>query len=82
MKLTGQTVAVVGGGSGVGKAVAGLAVDAGAEIVLSSRDSAKLQAAVSELGADAALAVDMTDAGSISAWTEALPPIDHLVISA
>ena len=77
-----QTVAVVGGGSGIGRAVAAQAVSAGAEVVLSSRNSAKLEATIADLGAGKALPVDMTDAASVKSWAEALPNIDHLVISA
>lgn len=82
MKLKGKTVVVVGGGSGIGKAIARLAVASGAEIIISSRDSAKLQAALSEFGTGAALALDMTDPASVAAWADALPRIDHLAISA
>lgn len=82
MKLNGQTVAVVGGGSGIGRAIARLASSAGAEVIISSRDGAKLQAAISAIGAGAVLPVDMTDPDSVAEWADALPRIDHLVISA
>ena len=82
MRFEGQTVVVVGGGSGIGKAIAGQAAAAGAEVVISSRDRAKLDAAIAEIGAGTALPVDMTEPGSVAAWAEALPKIDHLVISA
>ncbi len=77
-----QTVVVVGGGSGIGKAVAALATKGGAEVIISSRNEAKLESVVAELGAGTALPVDMTDAASVAAWSEALPEMDHLVISA
>lgn len=82
MKLDGQTVAVVGGGSGIGKAIARLAAGEGAEVVISSRDDAKLRAALSEIRGGATLKVDMTDPSSVAAWADALPRIDHLAISA
>lgn len=82
MNFQGKTVAIVGGGSGIGKAIARQAVLAGADVVISSRDGAKLDAAVAELGSGVAAPVDMVDAASVSAWAEAMPPIDHLVISA
>ncbi|MEM1200106.1 MAG: SDR family NAD(P)-dependent oxidoreductase, partial [Pseudomonadota bacterium] len=40
--LNGKTVVVVGGGSGIGKAVAKAASDEGASVVLSSRTQSKL----------------------------------------
>lgn len=82
MKFDGQTVAVVGGGSGIGKAVARMAAAAGAEVVVSSRDQAKLDAVVAEFGTGQALAMDMTDPGSIASWADTISGLDHLVISA
>ena len=82
MNFKGQTVAVVGGGSGIGKAVAALAVEAGADVIISSRNSTKLKATVAELSAGKDLQVDMTDTASVTAWAEELPQLDHLVISA
>lgn len=83
MKFYEQTVVVVGGGSGIGKAIARQAAEAGAEIVISSRDSEKLEAAVAELGSGTAIPVDMTKPDSVSAWAASLPEkFDHLVISA
>ncbi|MEM7528350.1 MAG: SDR family oxidoreductase [Pseudomonadota bacterium] len=82
MKLDGKTVVVVGGGSGIGKAVAKMATATGAEVIISSRNAETLDATVRELGAGTALPVDMTDPTSVEAWAEVLPKIDHLVISA
>lgn len=82
MKLANTTVAVVGGGSGIGKAIAEQAVGAGADVIISSRNAAKLDAAVAEFGAGVAAPVDMTHPQSVADWADALPEIDHLVISA
>lgn len=82
MRFDGQTVAVVGGGSGIGKAVAKMAAAAGAEIVVSSRDQTKLDATIAEIGAGRAVAMDMTDASSVASWAESISALDHLVISA
>ncbi|MDJ0627684.1 MAG: SDR family oxidoreductase [Rhodobacter sp.] len=82
MRFQGQTVAVVGGGSGIGKAIARQVIAAGGEVVISSRDGAKLDTAIAKFATGRALPVDMTDAASVAAWAEALPEIDHLVISA
>lgn len=82
MDLKSKTVVVVGGGSGIGKATAAQAIAAGANVVISSRNKAKLDAEIIELGAGTALQLDMTDPASVDAWTAALPLVDHLVISA
>lgn len=82
MNFEGQTVVVVGGGSGIGKAIAAQAIEAGANVIVSSRDRAKLKTAITDLGTGTLLPVDMTDTASVAAWAEALPQVDHLVISA
>ncbi|MEX0281890.1 MAG: SDR family oxidoreductase [Arenibacterium sp.] len=82
MSLSGKTIAVVGGGSGIGKAIAAQGVAAGADVIISSRDSGKLSAVVAQFGTGTAVPVDMTSPDSVAAWAKALPEIDHLVISA
>lgn len=82
MRLHKKTIAVVGGGSGIGKAIAAQAIEAGAEVILSSRNATRLDTTIAELGGGIALPVDMTQPGAVAAWAEALPEIDHLVISA
>ncbi|MEM8752504.1 MAG: SDR family oxidoreductase, partial [Pseudomonadota bacterium] len=74
-------VVVVGGGSGIGRAIAKAAREAGAHVTISSRGRAKLDAAAAEIGA-AVAPVDMTDDASVAAWAEGLGPVDHLVVSA
>ena len=82
MRLHEQTVAVVGGGSGIGKAIAAQSVAAGANVIISSRNIANLDKTVAEIGAGSAIPVDMTQPDAVAAWVHALPEIDHLVISA
>lgn len=78
----GKRVAVVGGGSGIGRAVADAAVRAGAEVVVSSRNLEKLVRIAAEVEGLTALPVDMTDPVSLHTWAEELGDVDHLVISA
>ncbi len=81
--LAGTSVLVVGGGSGIGKAVTAAAVKAGAAVAIASRDEAKLAAAAQEIGGGAAWnRVDMLDQAAIATWAAAQGPIDHLVITA
>lgn len=78
----GKRVAVVGGGSGIGRAVADAGVHAGAEVVVSSRNLEKLVSIAAEVEGLTALPVDMTDPVSVHTWAEELGNVDHLVISA
>ncbi len=81
--LEGRALLVVGGGSGIGKAIASQAAAAGASVHIASRDRAKLEAAAAEIGHAAAFSsIDMTDDTAVKAWAATLPAIDHLVISA
>ncbi|WP_306148560.1 MULTISPECIES: SDR family oxidoreductase [unclassified Roseibium] len=78
----GKRVAVVGGGSGIGRAVAESALTQGADVIISSRDAAKLESVAESRTGMTVLPLDMTDATSRAAWADRLGPIDHLVISA
>ena len=49
MTLEGQTVVVMGGSSGIGLATAQKAAQAGAKVVITGRDSARLSAALAQL---------------------------------
>jgi NADP-dependent 3-hydroxy acid dehydrogenase YdfG len=49
-KLTGKTVVITGGGSGVGKAVAAACLAEGAHVAIGGRDRAKLEAAANDIG--------------------------------
>ncbi|QWF85378.1 SDR family oxidoreductase [Amycolatopsis sp. CA-230715] len=77
--LTGTTVVIIGGASGIGLAVAREVVAEGATVVLGGRDTTRLDRAVTELGtsADAAV-VDTTDKASIAAFFDRLDRVDHL----
>lgn len=82
-RLNGKHVVVVGGGTGIGRAVAALSLRLGARVTVSSRNAARLQATASELGDGVACApVDMTDETRVRDWAAGLGPMDHLVISA
>ncbi len=76
------TVVVVGGGSGIGRSIALSAADAGANVVLSSRNEDRLKAVAESANRARVITLDMTDKESLEAWAEALPDVDHLVISA
>jgi NAD(P)-dependent dehydrogenase (short-subunit alcohol dehydrogenase family) len=81
--LEGQRVVVFGGGSGVGLASAKLLSSKGAEIILSGRDAAKLEAATRDFaGPVTTRAVDGKDVAAVKAFFEEVGTFDHLVIPA
>jgi len=74
---------VVGGGSGIGKAIASAIVKAGGKVTITSRSAEKLDAAAQEIKGDIHTApVDMTNANAVKEWAKNLGSVDHLVISA
>jgi NADP-dependent 3-hydroxy acid dehydrogenase YdfG len=70
--LTGTVVAVTGASSGIGAATARLLGEAGARVVLGARRVDRLQALVSQIGEDRALAVqlDVRSPGQCRAFVE------------
>ncbi|QDZ03414.1 SDR family oxidoreductase [Nitratireductor mangrovi] len=80
--LEDKTVAVFGGSSGIGFAVAGQALAAGARVTILSRDPARLAAASSRLDRADTFALDVRDAAAVAAFFAARPAFDHVVVSA
>ncbi len=86
-RMQGEHVHIVGGGSGIGFAVAEAVVANGGRVTLSSRDAGKLAMAAGKLGgapAAVGLPFDMTDENAVKSAFATQPDssIDHLVISA
>jgi NAD(P)-dependent dehydrogenase (short-subunit alcohol dehydrogenase family) len=82
-KLDGKRVVVIGGASGVGFAVAEAALADGAEVVLGSSQTPRVEAAAQRLGRGArGLTVDVRDEGSVAALFDAVGVFDHLVFTA
>ncbi len=75
-------ILIIGGSSGIGLATARQLAGAGAEIIVSGRDEAKLQRAVREIGPGATgHAADASDLAKLNALFAAVGPIDHLVLT-
>jgi NAD(P)-dependent dehydrogenase (short-subunit alcohol dehydrogenase family) len=82
-ELSGQTVVVIGGSAGIGLATARRARAEGAGVILSGRDSARLEHAASEVGALATATFDANDPAALAEFFERLPgPLDHVMLTA
>jgi NAD(P)-dependent dehydrogenase (short-subunit alcohol dehydrogenase family) len=79
--LRGNTVLVIGRGSGIARAVALLAQSEGARVIVAGRDQTKLASAYS--GGDITReVVDITDDESIAALADRVGAVDHVVSTA
>jgi NAD(P)-dependent dehydrogenase (short-subunit alcohol dehydrogenase family) len=84
MDIVGQTIIVVGGGSGMGLEVARAALAKGAEVVIVGRSQQRLAQAVAELGDEhiRTVAADITSEEEVSRLFEGVGRFDHLFVSA
>jgi gluconate 5-dehydrogenase len=85
--LTGKRALVTGGGTGIGLAIAGSMIAAGAEVVIAGRRVDVLEAAAASLGERCGVAVlDIADTESIEAFEDRVAtqfgPVDILVNNA
>jgi NAD(P)-dependent dehydrogenase (short-subunit alcohol dehydrogenase family) len=80
--MNGQTVVVIGGSAGIGLETARAARAAGADVILTGRDPARLQAAARDVGAASSAAFDATDPHRLARFFAELPaPVDHVMLS-
>jgi len=81
--IANKHVVVIGGTSGIGRAVAQQAAAAGARVTVGSRNKKRVDDTVALLGAQGQVqgrVVDLTDAESVRAFFEAAGEIDHLIL--
>jgi NAD(P)-dependent dehydrogenase (short-subunit alcohol dehydrogenase family) len=81
MQLAGKKIVVVGGSSGIGLATAELARREGADVIVASRNAAKLDAVAVKLNA-IAIPTDVTDDASVANLFKSTGPVDHVVVTA
>jgi NAD(P)-dependent dehydrogenase (short-subunit alcohol dehydrogenase family) len=81
MQLAGKKVVVVGGSSGIGLSTAELARREGADVIIASRNAAKLDAIAEKLNA-IAIPTDVTDDKSVANLFKRTGPVDHVVVTA
>ena len=87
MAFEGKTVWITGGGTGIGKALAAAFAREGAQVVISGRAAARIDAVAAEIGNGVrAIPCDVSDAGEVGAVTariaESCGPVDILVNNA
>jgi len=80
--LAGARILVVGGGSGIGFAVAQAAKGEGAHIAIASTSSEKLAAAADRLGGAETFRLDITDEASVQVLFANAGDFDHIVTTA
>lgn len=77
------SVVVIGGSSGLGRAICQYYVDGGRDVVLTSRDAGRAESVARELGESArGLAVDLTRPDDIASALSGVGPVQYLVIAA
>ncbi|HLZ04211.1 MAG TPA: SDR family oxidoreductase [Bradyrhizobium sp.] len=81
MQLAGKKIVVVGGSSGIGLSIAELARREGADVIVASRNAAKLDAVAERLNA-IAIPTDVTDDKSVVNLFKSSGPVDHVVVTA
>ena len=82
-QLLGQTVVIIGGSAGIGLETGRRARAAGAEVILTARNPARLAEAAREVGALSTAAFDANDSASLERFFDSLPdPIDHVLVTA
>jgi NAD(P)-dependent dehydrogenase (short-subunit alcohol dehydrogenase family) len=80
--LQNKHVAVVGGSSGVGLAIAALSFSAGARVTLLARELGKLRSAAQQVGQADVRSIDLRRPETIAPAVGDLGVVDHLVVTA
>jgi len=82
-ELGGQTVVLIGGSAGIGLETARRARLEGAEVILTGRNSDRLEQAASDVGARSTAAFDATDTAALKGFFgEVSGKVDHVMVTA
>lgn len=82
MSFQGQRIVVIGGTSGIGRAVAHRVAQDGATVVLASSNADKVAAAAKELPGATGLPLNVRDETAIASFFERVGRYDHLIYTA
>lgn len=82
MNLSEQTILVIGGSSGIGRAVAAAAQSRGARVIVGGRSEEHLAEVEKEISGIETCTIDVRDVRAMDYCLEEVAPIDHLVYSA
>lgn len=82
MTLNGARILVVGGGSGIGFAVARACLAEGAKVVIASTNAEKLASAAGRLGGVETVVLDLTDEPAVARYFEHSGTFDHIASTA
>lgn len=82
MNLSTQTVMIIGGGSGIGRAVAAEARSRGARVVVGSRSEDHLAEVQEQIEGVETCVIDVRDVRAMDYRFEEIAPVDHLVFTA
>ena len=81
MTLAGKRVVALGGSSGIGFAIASIARELEAEVVIASSDPAKIEAAVARLPGATGATADVRSEAAVAVFFKTLGAFDHLAIT-
>jgi NAD(P)-dependent dehydrogenase (short-subunit alcohol dehydrogenase family) len=82
LDLNGSRILVIGGGSGIARAIAVAAHRAGATLVLAGRDKTRLDETAELVGGAETATVDLGDEATVSALAESVGAVDHVISTA
>jgi len=80
--LRNARILIVGGGSGIGFAVAQAAIEEGAQVTIASTSEEKLADAAQRLGGVETVRLDITDEAAVAAYFAGSGTFDHIVSTA
>src|SRR6266702_8588627 len=85
MEASDRKILIVGGGSGMGRALAKRCLEAGAGVIIAGRNEGKLKDAADDLGYPAALdaiGVDIAQEAQVAELFRRIGRVDHVVSTA